>query len=419
VILEPTPSQKFDALPWRMLSFAPVAGADAIVELLDDDVVNYSLKAWQKRNIEFYAILIGRKLVDPAVVSVEAQRRLTETLIHYRVGAAIDSQNAGHVRAQNENVVHYAIAAHVPRETLTIALTAGFIHDLNKAVGEPLRTDELAVRDPGGGVVPVMTTIAQIVGLNHLGLRTHRALEAVVRANVGLDEPTALRVDRCIVHHGLGSSQFIRDLVDGRNPWWGAEFVDPVTKIRKLVHPPQPSFTLESVIHDLADSTQQMQGGGAWMLKYPAGYWAASGRSFASMISGDDRGASDGIPMSLRHQIDVETTTCREIIGRAIVEGLIDPPRASALHQAVDTATSWSREWIDDSKASLAVADGRSVYHDVGRSLGISPFEAATRLAGASPGTPEGDALEELIWMSGRRVDSDRARGLANLILDA
>jgi hypothetical protein len=59
------------------------------------------------------------------------------------------------------------------------------------------------------------------------------------------------------------------------------------------------------------------------------------------------------------------------------------------------------------------------VYHDIGRKLGISPRAAQEKLLAASPGTPEGDALEDLIWESGRRVDSDRAAGLARLILDA
>lgn len=390
----------------------------AIVEILDDDVVNYSLKAWQKRNLKFYDLLIERGLVDPSLVSVDAQRRLTESLIHYRVGAAIDPQNAGHVRAQNENVVHYGLVASVPAETITIALTAGFIHDLNKAVGEPLRTDAFAVRDERGDVVPVMTTMAQIVGLNHLGSRTQRAIASAVRMKNGVSAEVADRVDRCIIHHGLGSSRFIRDLVDGRNPWWGAEFVDPASGVRRLIHPEQPPLTLESVIHDLADSTQQMQGGGAWLMKYPSGYWAASGRSFAEMISG--AGEQDGdIPMSLRRQMDVETETCFSIIEEAKTEGLIDDRQVSCLRDAIKEATFWSREWIDDTEDKLKEVDGKSVYHDIGRYLGVTPSEAKAKLSGATPGTPEGESLEDLIWDSGRRVDSDRARGLAERILDS
>ena len=391
--------------------------ANAIVELLDDDVINYSLKAWQKRNLRFYDLLIERGLVDPKLVTPEAQRRLTETLIHYRVGAAIDPQNAGHVRAQNENVVHFGIAAAVPRETLTIALTAGFVHDLNKAVGEPLRTDEYAVKNGKGDIVTVMTTMAQIVGLNHLGLRTRRAIIDASQMKSGFSIEVADRIDRCIVHHGLGSSRFIRELIDGQNPWWGSEFVDAGTGERKMIHPAQPVLTLESVIHDLADSTQQMQGGGAWMMKYPSGFWAASGRSFAAMISGDEK---DGdVPMSLRRQMEVETDTCHEIIGDALAAGLIDELKADLLRIAVAEAICWSSEWIDDSEEHLAHRLGRSVYHDLGRKLGLTPHEARDRLRAASPGTPEGDALGDLIWESGRRVDSDRARGLAQLILDA
>jgi hypothetical protein len=391
--------------------------ASAIVELLDDDVINYSLKAWQKRNIRFYDLLIERRLVDPSVVSPEAQRRLTETLIHYRVGAAIDPQNAGHVRAQNENVVHFAIVGGVPAETLTIALTAGFIHDLNKAVGEPLRTDDYAVRNAKGDIVPVMTTMAQIVGLNHLGSRTRRAIADAAHMKNGFSVEVADRIDRCIVHHGLGSSRFIRELIDGKNSWWGSEFVDPASGQRKIIHPPQPKLTLESVIHDLADSAQQMQGGGAWMMKYPAGFWAGSGRSFAAMISG---GGDEGdVPMSLRRQMEVETETCHDIIDDALSAGLFDDQKAALLRAAVAEAISWSSEWIDDSEEHLKSKTGKSVYHDVGRKLGIDSYAAREKLRAASPGTPEGDALEDLIWESGRRVDSDRAAGLARLILDA
>jgi hypothetical protein len=341
---------------------------------------------------------------------------LTETLIHYRVGAAIDPQNAGHVRAQNENVVHFGIIAGVPQETLTIALTAGFIHDLNKAVGEPLRHDEWAVRNDRGDVVPVMTTMAQIVGLNHLGSRTRRAIVDVVHMKNGFSLEIADRIDRCIIHHGLGSSRFIRDLIDGKNPWWGSEFVD-ATGARKMIHTDQPPLTLESVIHDLADSAQQMQGGGAWMMKYPSGFWAGSGRSFADMISG---GEDDGdVPMSLRRQMEVETETCHAIIGDARRAQLIDDATVELLRKAVDESIFWSRQWIDDSEEHLREPDGRSVYHDLGRKLGLSPHAARARLRAASPGTPAGDAVEDLIWESGRRVDSDRATGLAKLILDA
>jgi hypothetical protein len=393
-----------------------VQDASDIVELLDDDVVNYSLKAWQKRNLKFYDLLAERKLVDPSIVTPEAQRRLTEALIHYRVGAAIDPQNAGHVRAQNENVVHFGIAAGVSQETLTIAITAGFIHDLNKAIGEPLRHDEWAVRNDKGDIVPVMTTVAQAVGLNHLGARTRRALDDAVHSKGGFSIEIADRIDRCIIHHGLGSSQFIRDLIDGKNPWWGSEFVD-AAGVRKLLHPAQPPLTVESVIHDLADSTQQMQGGGAWMMKYPSGFWAGSGRSFAEMLSGS---VDDGeVPMSLRRQIEVETLTCHEIIADAQSAGLIDGDRARLLRNAVAEAISWSAEWIDDTEEHLQHAAGRSVYHDLGRRLGLSPHAARSRLRAASPGTPAGDVLEDLIWESGRRVDSDRAAGLAKLILDA
>lgn len=389
----------------------------SIVDLLDDDVADYTLHDWRHRNLSFYDRLVERDLFDPEIVPPEAHRTLTDTLIRVRVGAATDPQNAGHVRAQNENVVHYALAGGIDRETLTISLSAGFIHDLNKALGEPLRSDEFAVRDRKGRIVTSMTTMAQIVGLNHLGERTRRAIVAATRMTEGALAPeTAERIDRCIVHHGLGSSRFIQELIDGKNEWWGDEFVDAATGERKLVHPEQPPLTLESVIHDLADSTQQMQGGAAWLMKYPAGFWRASGRSYFDML--DDRTApgEGGIPMSLAGQIEIETATCRAIVDRAVRESLIDETLAAKLRAAVDDATLSSRQWHDHTEAHLADDDGDSVYHHVARSLAISREEALERLESAVPGTPEGDAIEDVIWESGRQLDRRRARDLAHRI---
>ncbi len=388
------------------------------VELFDDDLGSYSLEAWRARNLAIYALLARQGLIDPKIVPEGAHRYLTDQLIHIRVGAANDPQNAGHVRAQNENVIHYALAAAASPATLTIALEAGFIHDLNKAFGEPLRADAYAVRDAHGRPLRVMSTMAQIVGLNHLGARTRGALDAATRlAQDPLSAEVAAAIDRCIIHHGLGSSRFIKDLVQGQNPWWGDEFVDTQTGAPRIIHPPQPPLTIESLIHDLADSTQQMQGGAAWLMKYPAGFWRASGRSFADMLSRPGT-PEDTVPMSLRHQIEVETDTCRQLIDQALDNALISPSAAERLRQAVDAAAESSRAWLDDRPQTLA-GPAQTAYHDLAQAWGVSAEQAHLRLQNATPGTPEGDHAEELLWRSGRRLDRERAKDLARAVESA
>lgn len=391
----------------------------SLVDLLDDELDEYSVGDWRARNLRLTQILVDLGVYDDKAVPAESHRLLTDSLIHLLNGAATDPQNAGHVRAQNENVLHYGLAATVPKTSLTVALEAGFIHDLNKAMGEPLRQDEYGVLDHRGRKLPVMTTMAQIVGLNHLGERTRAAIQSATRLSAGaLDPAIAAAIDRTIVHHGIGSSRFIQDLLNGNNPWWGDGFVDERTGERKLTHPEQPPLTIESVIHDLADSTQQMQGGAAWLMKYPAGFWRASGRSLADMMSsGDVESSTQGsIPLSLRLQIVVESATCEEIINVALDQKIIDEDRARALRKAVDEATDSSSQWIDDNPDYLATANGGSVYHDVGRTLGISAQDAHARLKAARAGSQEATELESLVWESGRRVDLDRARSLAQKI---
>lgn len=399
---------------------APDAGRTRLFELLDDKVEDYTVSDWRDRNLSLSKRLADLGLIDREIVPPEAHRALTESLIHVLNGAATDPQNAGHVRAQNENIVHYGLHARLSPKSLTIALEAGFIHDLNKAIGEPLRQDELGVRDPRGRLVPAITTMAQSVGLNHLGERTRAAIVAATRLKAGALAPEVAKdIDRCIVHHGLGSSRFIQDLLEGKNAWWGAEFVDPNTGERRLIHPEQPPLTLESVVHDLADSTQQMQGGAAWLLKYPAGFWRASQRSLADMLSGGDGVAEDGIPMSLRLQSRVETATCNEIIDLAEKQAILDSARGSSLRKAVTEATASSERWICDSADYLADPGGMSVYHDVGRALGTSAEDAHGQLAQAIIGSAQCDVLERLVWESAARVDRDRARSLADRIQKA
>ncbi len=389
-------------------------GAVALRKVLDDDPSLFTLADWRRRNEALYRALAERGIIDPVVVSREAHHYLNMHLIHHRVGAANDTQNAGHVRAQNQNIVHYAVAIGAPADVVSISLQAGFIHDLNKAFGEPLRSDRFAPCDQRGRPIRSMTTMAQIVGLNHLGDRTRRLLQRTTRLAQGALSPeVAERIDHCIIHHGLGSSRFIRNLVDGHNPWWGHEFVDPVSGIRRLLHPEPPPMTLASVLHDLADSTQQMQGGAAWLMKYPSGYWRAAGRSYASMLSARIDAEDHGIQLSLVKQIEEETTTCRGIIAEARALGLLDIAQSEALHRAVDDAAQPSIDWVCDEPGQLEEPDGASAYHDVGRSLGISAVEAQERLRITVPGTPEGDRIEEALWASGRRLDVQRAEALA------
>ena len=412
-----------------------VASYAALRDLLDDDPSSFTLGDWRERNAAFYRVLADRGLVDPKVVSFEAHEFLNNQLIRHRVGAASDTQNAGHVRAQNENIVHYALAMGASAVDVSISLQAGFIHDLNKAFGEPLRSDRFAPCDQRGRPIRAMTTMAQIVGLNHLGERTRRLIQRATRLDAGpLSLEVAEAVDRCIVHHGLGSSQFIRDLVDGDNPWWGHEFVDPQTGIRRLLHPQPPPMTMATVLHDLADSTQQMQGGAAWLMKYPSGYWRASRRPYASMLS--DRVAADlreptgqagssgsmaastrGIAMSLAMQIEEETRTCRGIIAEARALDIVTVEQGEVLNRAVDAAAQPSIEWVSDDPGQLEEPEGRTAYHDVGRALGIGALEAQQRLQQTESGTPEGDRIEDALWASARRLDLQRVETLATAIL--
>ena len=389
----------------------------ALRDLLDDDPSSFTLPDWRRRNVALYRVLVDRGLIEPAVVSLEAHEFLNNHLIRHRVGAANDTQNAGHVRAQNENIIHYALAIGAAADVVSISLQAGFIHDLNKAFGEPLRSDRYGPCDQRGRPIRAMTTMAQIVGLNHLGERTRRLLDRTTRLERAPLAPEVARaIDQCIVHHGLGSSQFIRNLVDGDNPWWGAEFVDPHTGIRRLLHPEPPPMTLATVLHDLADSTQQMQGGSAWLMKYPSGYWRASGRPYAAMLSAFDAG-DHGIRMSLAKQIEEESQTCLGIITEARAKGLLTVEQSQALHRAVDAAARPSIDWVSDDPGLLEEPHGVSAYHDVARALGISAVQAQEKLRNTLPGTPEGDRIEEALWSSGRRVDLRRVELLTAAIL--
>ncbi len=394
-----------------------VADDRGLEALLDDDPVHFTVSEWRRRNIGLFSTLAARKLIDRRVVSEGAHTFLTERLIRDDNAAATDPQNAGHVRAQNENVLHYALSLGAPAHDTTIALVAGFIHDLNKAVGEPLRQDRYAVRRGDGERLGRARTMAHSVGLNHLGERTRDAITRATRLGKHALAPEVARgIDECIVHHGLGSSLFIRRLLEGDNAWWGAEFVSRRQGRRKLVHPPVPPSSLASVLHDLADSTQQMQGGVAWLFKYPSGFWRESGRSLGAMLSARGEAPGNGIPMSLHDQVEVETETCREIIAGARLDGRVDAGGAITLEAALVAAARRTRLWIADDPVTLAKPRAPTVYHDVAAALGVSARTARARLAVAVQGTTAGDALAPHVWASARTQDLRRTRDLARLI---
>lgn len=387
---------------------------DALLHLLDDDPAHLSVEEWRARNLALHTELVRRGLVDAKTVPAAAHRFLTETLISRENPAATDPLNAGHVRAQNANVLHYGLALGLDARRLAVALEAAFIHDLNKAVGEELRRDRYAVRRHDGRRVERQETVAACVGLNHLGERTRAALARATKLPSGrLSAPVAEAIDRCIVHHGLGSSRFIQRLVDGDNEWWGSEFVDPKTGTRLLVHPPMPPLSLESVVHDLADSTQQMQGGVAWLLKYPEGFWREAGLSYWQMLSDPRAEAGRGVAGSLARQIALETATSESIILTARFDLELGAGEAKALKGALARAVRSTARWIDDRPGALAQPRGSSVYHDVARALGGTPKQAKRRLESCGPGDPQLDAV---VWRSARALDLRRLSALARAI---
>lgn len=388
----------------------------SLLEILDEPE-DLPPTAWRERNRKLHEALVRRRLIDRRMLPEATIAFLDDALITEQNPAATDPQNAGHVRAQNENILHYGLILSVPRDVLTVALGAGFIHDLNKATGQPLRRDRYAVRTGLGGVHPAMRTVAERVGLNHLGDWTRSLLaDAVKLKKGGLSEETAERIDLCIVHHGLGSSRFIQRLIDGDNAWWGSEFVDAESGQRKLIHPPQPPISLASVIHDLADSTQQMQAGVAWLSKYPSGFWKDAGRSYFEMFSAHSTNPGREIAMSLADQVEVEAATCRGIIAEARLHGLVDDRGAQILARGLVSAMAPTRAWIEDSERALNRAGARTVFHDVGAALGISPRRALALLQDAGPGTAKAKKLEPVLVASARNLDLRRARGLARLI---
>ena len=134
------------------------------------------------------------------------------------------------------------------------------------------------------------------------------------------------------------------------------------------------------------------------------------------MLSGLELGDEGGVPMSLRLQIEVETSTCFEIVELGFEAGLVDRPQGEALKAAVRETSALSRQWIEDAPDYLAEVSGESVYHDVARALGVRATAAHESLSRTAPGTPGFELIEELIWASGRNLDRLRGRTLAQKI---
>jgi len=120
--------------------------------------------------------------------------------------------------------------------------------------------------------------------------------------------------------------------------------------------------------------------------------------------------------MSLKHQIRVESGTCKEIIASGLATGVITPEQATGLSEALEAAIAPSLGWVEDDAARLADPDGVTVYHDVARALSITTLEARRRLQESAPGATDNEVIEDLIWRSARRLDSVRARDLTHVI---
>ncbi|MEO1338528.1 MAG: hypothetical protein AAFV29_22995, partial [Myxococcota bacterium] len=123
-----------------------------------------------------------------------------------------------------------------------------------------------------------------------------------------------------------------------------------------------------------------------------------------------------GVQMSLAKQIQEETATCHGIIAQAQARGIVSGREQSSLMGAVQDAAQTSIDWVSDDPGVLEVPTGMSAYHDVGRFLGVSALEAQVLLQNTMPGTADGDRIEEALWTSARRLDSDRADALVAML---
>lgn len=365
---------------------------------------------WQLRSLNLWAAL-RPKLGE--MVKPEAVEWILGALISPNNPACCDASNAAHIMAQNDNLIVLAQWIKASPEVFSIALMAGFIHDLNKAKDEPLRTDEYAVLTRSGQKMLLMTSDAQVVGLNHYGQRTFSALKDA-QARGLLSEMVRVGIDRCILHHGLGSSRFIQSLVQGKLGYGQDDYLDADGQPR-LCLPPQPPASLATVLHDLADSVQQMQAGVAWVKKYPLGYWRQSQSSWADLLSGD---TVDGkMPTGLIGQLRTELATCRGILSESVKRHIISNAQALRLERGVRALVDSGRAWVDNRSEVFELTGGQTVYHQMGSIWGVSPKKAEERLKAIRPG--ESTELDVHIVSVARVLDNVRIQQLRDSVLDS
>jgi len=359
-----------------------------------------SISEWRRRNIEIYAQLLREGYVDPETLSAGIVQLICEELINESNPAAQDSLNAGHIRSQNENILFLAAMAKISPRDLAICITAGFIHDLNKAVGDPLRQDRYAVRYKTGTKVRKQTNLALSVGLNHLGNRTRKVLDAVHKRHPSdIHHQVAREIDECIIHHGIGSSRFIRGLFNGENPWWRDVYWNERDCAPNYLHPSQPSSSVCTVVHDLADSAQQMQGDSGWLQKYPFGYWAESNLSFWQMFWDCRPLKKIHVAQSLAEQVVLESQTCAEILEQAHTLKLLTKSQLTRLEVAVRSIAQSSKQWLTRS-VQKSLPPGQSLLTDLIRETGYSETKLKAELKKLRPHDSESHILKEVIARS-------------------
>lgn len=370
-----------------------------ILKLRDNAV---SLSEWRRRNAEIYAQLVREAYVDVEAVPAKIVSMICEELINESNPAAQDSLNAGHIRSQNENILFLAAMAKISPRDFAICITAGFIHDLNKTVGEPLRQDQYAVRDRLGKKVRKQTEIALSVGMNHLGNRTRKVLNSVHKQySPAICRKVIQQIDECIIHHGIGSSRFIQGLFKGENPWWQDVYWDKGRNAPNFKHPTQPPASVATVVHDLADSAQQMQGDSGWLQKYPFGYWTESDLSFWQMFWACRPARQIRVAKSLAEQVIIESETCVHILEEARRSNLLTESQLLRLDVGVHVIAESSKQWLaPPNQEHEQLPAGQNLLSDLSRELGYSEQKLKLELKKLRPSDSESHVFKEAIFRS-------------------
>jgi hypothetical protein len=165
---------------------------------------------------------------------------------------------------------------------------------------------------------------------------------------------------------------------------------------------------LATVLHDLADSAQQMQAGAAWVSKYPLGYWRRSGATWAVLLSGDSE--ADEMPIGLAGQLRVELETCQDILREGIGLGVLPEAAALRLERGVKALVEGGRAWVRDDADTLALPQGTTVYHQLGQMMGESATAMRERLGRLRPG--DDPPLDARVLRVAHALDDARARQL-------